>query len=111
MTAEPSVRDRAAEVLLAHQRYGAGSCSCEFDKWGASFSQHQADALAAAGLLVGTSKSEAVSLAVAADEPTRVAHLNPDCRGGKHAACSGTAWDDDTDQLTGCACDCHTEEA
>jgi len=53
VTAEPSVRDRAAEVLIAHQRIGADSCECGYNKWRASFSQHVADALAAAGLLAG----------------------------------------------------------
>jgi len=52
VTAEPSVRDRAAEVLIAHQRIGADSCECGYNKWGASFSQHLANALAAAGLLI-----------------------------------------------------------
>jgi len=34
--------------------------------------------------------------------------VNPDCRAGKHAACSGTAWDEHTDQLAACSCTCHT---
>ena len=33
--------------------------------------------------------------------------MNPDCKAGKHVACSGTAWDDDRDELTSCACPCH----
>lgn len=28
--------------------------------------------------------------------------MNPDCRDGKHAACRGDAWDDDTDTETTC---------
>lgn len=32
---------------------------------------------------------------------------NPDCVAGKHTACSTTAWDEDADQLTDCACACH----
>jgi hypothetical protein len=35
--------------------------------------------------------------------------LNPDCRAGKHQACSGTAWDDTTDALAPCGCACHDE--
>lgn len=38
-----------------------------------------------------------------------VAHLSPDCRDGKCKACIGTAFDFDTDELTGCTCECHTE--
>lgn len=34
-------------------------------------------------------------------------NLNPDCRDGKHPACRGDAWDDDTDAETTCACSCH----
>jgi hypothetical protein len=33
--------------------------------------------------------------------------MNPDCTGGKHDACSGTAWDNDADDLILCGCDCH----
>jgi len=33
--------------------------------------------------------------------------INPDCRAGKHRACSGTAWDDAADEITGCSCRCH----
>ena len=35
------------------------------------------------------------------------AWLNPDCLGGKHAACAGDAWDFDTDQPARCTCTCH----
>lgn len=35
------------------------------------------------------------------------AALNPDCRDGKHRACSGTAWDFDADETVACACHCH----
>ncbi|RHA38685.1 hypothetical protein [Cellulomonas rhizosphaerae] len=31
----------------------------------------------------------------------------PDCRYGKHTACSGTAWDEHADELVGCGCTCH----
>jgi len=48
--AEPSVRDRAAEVLVAHQRH-KGGCLCGWNGLGRSLPDHQADALAAAGLL------------------------------------------------------------
>jgi hypothetical protein len=33
--------------------------------------------------------------------------MNPDCRDGKHVACSGDAWDLSADALTRCLCDCH----
>lgn len=33
--------------------------------------------------------------------------MNPDCINGKHTACAGDAWDDDTDSLTDCKCWCH----
>lgn len=36
---------------------------------------------------------------------------SPDCAGGKHAACSGDAWDFDQDVPTGCGCSCHQEVA
>lgn len=39
----------------------------------------------------------------------RPAWFNPDCYVSKHAACSGTAWDDDADDLTACTCECHQE--
>ena len=35
--------------------------------------------------------------------------MNPDCRDGKHRACSGTAWDDERDELVACPCSCHGE--
>lgn len=35
-------------------------------------------------------------------------NLNPDCKGGKHQACSGTAWDETADALVLCDCVCHT---
>jgi|GEM_PF-2576046 len=34
-------------------------------------------------------------------------NLSPDCVAGKHRACSGDAWDDDTDSPTLCTCTCH----
>jgi hypothetical protein len=36
-------------------------------------------------------------------------HLSPDCEVLKHTACSGDAWDLDTDQATPCTCPCHGE--
>lgn len=33
--------------------------------------------------------------------------MNPDCAGGKHVACSGTAWDEKRDELVQCSCTCH----
>jgi len=38
------------------------------------------------------------------------APVNPDCAVGKHAACSGTAWDQVADELTDCACPCHRHD-
>jgi hypothetical protein len=35
--------------------------------------------------------------------------IDPDCQSGKHRACPGETWDDPRDQLTACACSCHTE--
>lgn len=35
--------------------------------------------------------------------------INPDCRDGKHASCSG-GWNDDTDTPDNCPCTCHTPE-
>ena len=52
MTAEPSVRDRAAEVLLLH-RVWRSECACgaTVSSRPDTMSAHIADALAAAGLL------------------------------------------------------------
>jgi hypothetical protein len=33
--------------------------------------------------------------------------MNPDCRDGKHASCSGDGWDFETDMPAACPCDCH----
>ncbi|WP_160665362.1 hypothetical protein [Pseudarthrobacter sp. ATCC 49987] len=33
--------------------------------------------------------------------------MNPDCRDGKHASCSGYGWDLETDSAMDCPCDCH----
>jgi hypothetical protein len=33
--------------------------------------------------------------------------MNPDCRDGKHAACSGTGWDMELDEERTCPCTCH----
>ncbi len=38
---------------------------------------------------------------------TKTGPQNPDCLNGKHRACSGTAWDDDLDDLCPCGCPCH----
>lgn len=59
MTGQPSV----VEVLVAHQRQGSSACLCGPMRLGSSHAQHQADALAAAGLLASgpTRESEAVS--------------------------------------------------
>lgn len=35
------------------------------------------------------------------------AHLNPDCRDGKHNACRGDAWSVSADAPIDCACSCH----
>lgn len=35
--------------------------------------------------------------------------MNPDCKKGSHTACSGTGWDERTDSLTHCPCQCHAE--
>lgn len=31
-------------------------------------------------------------------------HVCPECRDGKHRNCEGTAWSDETDSPTSCAC-------
>jgi hypothetical protein len=33
--------------------------------------------------------------------------MNPDCRDGKHASCSGDGWDLELDNVIECPCDCH----
>ncbi len=33
--------------------------------------------------------------------------MNPDCVQGKHPACAGDAWDEEADERTTCACECH----
>lgn len=33
--------------------------------------------------------------------------MDPDCRDGKHASCSGDGWDTDADQPQPCPCTCH----
>ena len=35
------------------------------------------------------------------------APIDPDCRDGKHAACIGSTWDDNTDRTVDCTCQCH----
>lgn len=32
--------------------------------------------------------------------------LCPECRGGKHRACNGEAFDIETDEIVECECDC-----
>jgi len=59
-------------------------------------------------LLAETNGDGLVPLLASGEMPTP-GPLDPDCRSGnKHRACSGSAWDDDTDQLVDCACPCHT---
>lgn len=50
MTPEEIV-ERAAEVLVAHQRKDIGSCLCGWGELGRSHPRHQVQALATAGLL------------------------------------------------------------
>lgn len=33
--------------------------------------------------------------------------MNPDCRDGKHASCSGDGWHLELDKVVDCPCDCH----
>ena len=33
---------------------------------------------------------------------------DPDCITGKHRACVNAVWDDETDTLVECACECHS---
>lgn len=33
--------------------------------------------------------------------------LSPDCRDGKHTACIGDAWNNQTDEACTCECACH----
>ena len=49
---DPAAVERATEVLTTHQRRDSASCLCGWSRLGYSFTQHQADALAAGGLLV-----------------------------------------------------------
>lgn len=39
-----------------------------------------------------------------------VEHIDPDCTGGKHAACPGWTFADDLDRTTPCECACHNPE-
>ena len=41
--------------------------------------------------------------------PYLIASLSPDCEQAKHTACSGDAWDHDTDSPAACQCLCHIE--
>lgn len=36
--------------------------------------------------------------------------MNPDCRDGKHPACSGDGFDPETDQVIPCPCICHSKK-
>ncbi len=36
--------------------------------------------------------------------------MNPDCRDGKHRACSGRGWDAAADAPAPCTCPCHGED-
>ena len=36
-----------------------------------------------------------------------VTRPSPDCRDGKHRACTGEGWDADADTVVGCSCECH----
>lgn len=49
--------DRAAAILVLHQRRDAGTCLCGWGRLGALFPYHQADVLAAAGLLLAATES------------------------------------------------------
>lgn len=37
--------------------------------------------------------------------------MNPDCRDGKHASCSGDGWDNGLDEPAPCPCSCHPPAA
>jgi len=68
MTAEPSVRDRAAEFIAAHDPedgHCEASCSCgvTIGEFAEGWSIHLANALAAAGLLAGEAEVESVQVA------------------------------------------------
>jgi hypothetical protein len=39
-----------------------------------------------------------------------VTPLNPDCEQNKHRACTGDAWNEQTDEPTTCGCRCHWKE-
>lgn len=39
------------------------------------------------------------------------AFVSPDCRDGKHRACTGDSWDVDADHACACSCSCHTDQA
>jgi hypothetical protein len=51
-TSNPNGRALAATVLVAHQRMSAGSCLCGWSELGRMHSEHVAEALERAGLLV-----------------------------------------------------------
>lgn len=36
--------------------------------------------------------------------------MNPDCRDGKHKACSGDGWDLERDEPAKCPCECREEK-
>lgn len=58
--------------------------------------------------MIGRSFSDgpAPDLAIAAHD-----HLSPDCRPGKHGACSGDAWCTTEDRGVPCTCPCHDHAA
>ncbi|WP_181131604.1 hypothetical protein [Rathayibacter sp. AY2B5] len=37
--------------------------------------------------------------------------LNPECEVGKHGACHGDAWNQETDEPADCTCTCHQPPA
>lgn len=51
------VRDAVATILTIHQRH-KGGCLCGWHVLGHSHAQHQADAIAGAGLLLHITKDE-----------------------------------------------------
>ena len=68
--------ERAAEVLTTHQRRDSASCLCGWSRLGYSFTEHQADTLAAAGLLMTPEAVAAVvnSIGYVADIPLLAEH-------------------------------------
>jgi len=73
---DPAAVERAAEVLTTHQRRDSASCLCGWSRLGYSFTEHQADTLAAAGLLMTPEAVAAVvnSIGYVADIPLLAEH-------------------------------------